>query len=329
MRVQGDPNPANNGLFYLLTDHLGSTSVSYRDSNGKTITQRYYAWGTIRPGPGNALPTDYAFTGQPLDETAGLYYYGARYYDPALGRFLQADTIVPDPTDSQSLNRYAYVLNNPVRYTDPSGHCIPGYDCPGDKGQNEPNAGGEWTPYDPVESARTAIDMGILWFSGHGEFGPQWLGTESSLTQDIMYDPGVQEFLALWADLGYQSGFCWKHTRDERGEGSEWERRLEGTPVFVFEHLIKPTYVLLGGASESASGEWDLVGATIGSLDQICGCVVGDGYALIQVDNTMSSPSDNRMIEAHMGQVRRGTALGGAFGVGATGRGSPSTASST
>ena len=52
----------------------------------------------------------------------GLYYYGARYYDPALGRFIQPDSIVPSPANSQALNRYAYVYNNPLRYTDPTGH---------------------------------------------------------------------------------------------------------------------------------------------------------------------------------------------------------------
>jgi hypothetical protein len=49
-------------------------------------------------------------------------YYGARYYDAALGRFVQADTIVPNPANPQDLNRYAYVRNNPLRYTDPSGY---------------------------------------------------------------------------------------------------------------------------------------------------------------------------------------------------------------
>ena len=48
--------------------------------------------------------------------------YNARYYDPALGRFLAADSMVPDPANPQSLNRYSYTLNNPLRYTDPSGH---------------------------------------------------------------------------------------------------------------------------------------------------------------------------------------------------------------
>ncbi len=74
----------------------------------------------MRPGPGNTLPTGYTFTGQ-LDSGLGLMYYGARHYDPSLGRFLQPDTIVPQPGNPQSLNRYSYVLNNPLRYTDPTG----------------------------------------------------------------------------------------------------------------------------------------------------------------------------------------------------------------
>jgi len=67
-------------------------------------------------------PTSYRFTGQRKDATIGLYFYNSRYYDPLLGRFIQQDAIVPSPGDPQSLNRYAYTLNNPVRYTDPSGH---------------------------------------------------------------------------------------------------------------------------------------------------------------------------------------------------------------
>ena len=52
-----------------------------------------------------------------------MYFYNARYYDPALGRFAQADTLVPQPQDPQNLNRYSYALNNALKYTDPSGHC--------------------------------------------------------------------------------------------------------------------------------------------------------------------------------------------------------------
>jgi RHS repeat-associated protein len=92
-------------------------------SDGQTLTQRYYAWGGIRPGPNNALPTDYTFTGQKLDAT-GLMYYGARYYDAYLNRWIQPDTIVPQPGNPQDLNRYSYARNNPLKYVDPSGHFV-------------------------------------------------------------------------------------------------------------------------------------------------------------------------------------------------------------
>jgi RHS repeat-associated protein len=59
------------------------------------------------------VPTDKKFTGQRLDGT-GLYYYGARYYDPIIGRFISADTMVQSPANPQSLNRYSYCLNNRV-----------------------------------------------------------------------------------------------------------------------------------------------------------------------------------------------------------------------
>ncbi len=64
----------------------------------------------------------YKYTGQEYDSSTGLYFYQARYYDPLLGRFVQPDTIVSDPYSPMAWNRYTYVMNNPLRYTDPTGH---------------------------------------------------------------------------------------------------------------------------------------------------------------------------------------------------------------
>jgi RHS repeat-associated protein len=89
--------------------------------------------------------TSLNYTGQRLDGT-GLLYYHARYYDPVLARFVSADSVVPGagaltvaPSDAtaqaawaaggggarnpQALNRYSYVNNNPLRYTDPTRPC--------------------------------------------------------------------------------------------------------------------------------------------------------------------------------------------------------------
>ena len=112
-------------LTYLHGDHLGSASLA-TDAGGAKITDsdtRYSPYGVTRPGlAGTGLPTDRRFTGQREETGLGFYDYGARPYAPALGRFLQADTLVPDPGNPQSLNRYSYTLGNPLRYTDPSGH---------------------------------------------------------------------------------------------------------------------------------------------------------------------------------------------------------------
>jgi RHS repeat-associated protein len=68
------------------------------------------------------------FTGHKHNNDIGLIYMNARYYLPYINRFLSADTIIPDPTNPQSFNRYSYVLNRPLNFTDPTGHCEFGFD---------------------------------------------------------------------------------------------------------------------------------------------------------------------------------------------------------
>jgi RHS repeat-associated protein len=99
------------------------------DKNGvKTSEMRYKPWGETRytwtsqlvTNPAYEL-TKYQFTGQySYASDFGLLFYNARFYDPALGRFTSADSIIPPGV--QGLDRYAYVNNNPVRLTDPTGH---------------------------------------------------------------------------------------------------------------------------------------------------------------------------------------------------------------
>jgi RHS repeat-associated protein len=110
---------------YLLGDHLGSTSITADTAGARVAELLYKAWGENRYAF-STTPTTLRFTGQRqesgLGGADGLYYYGARWYDPYLNRWLQPDTIVPNPGNPQDLNRFAYVRNNPLRYIDPSGH---------------------------------------------------------------------------------------------------------------------------------------------------------------------------------------------------------------
>ena len=109
-------------LYYVHQDHLGST-VAVSDAAAQAVGRvQYDPYGEVLTSTLPVTLTDRLFTGARFDGTIGLYQMGARWYDPALGRWLQADTIVPNPTNPQDLNRYAYVRNNPLRYTDPSGH---------------------------------------------------------------------------------------------------------------------------------------------------------------------------------------------------------------
>jgi RHS repeat-associated protein len=68
---------------------------------------RHYPYGEERWRSGT-LPTDYRFTGQRSLPSMKLYHMGARFYDSALGRWISADTIVPDPANPQGFNRYLY-----------------------------------------------------------------------------------------------------------------------------------------------------------------------------------------------------------------------------
>lgn len=113
----------NNETFFLHKDHLGSSTVLTDSSGTIRDTQQasYMPFGMTR-GDTDITLTDYKYTGQEFDGETGLYNYNARLYDPVIGMFISADIMVPDPTNPQTMNRYAYCYNNPLVYTDPSGH---------------------------------------------------------------------------------------------------------------------------------------------------------------------------------------------------------------
>lgn len=122
-----------NDTRYMHTDHIGSIDA-ITDENGLVVEQNSFsAWGQRRYAnwqqPINqiiASLTTRGFTGHEMEDEIGLINMNARLYDPRLGRFLQADTIVQFPESTQGFNRYTYVNNNPLSYTDPTGHSLVG-----------------------------------------------------------------------------------------------------------------------------------------------------------------------------------------------------------
>ncbi|HLD05984.1 MAG TPA: RHS repeat-associated core domain-containing protein [Candidatus Nanoarchaeia archaeon] len=105
--------------FYFHNDHLGSATV-VTDEDGKVVEEKKYdPFGVELAGSSKI-----GYNSKELDKDTELNYYGARYYGSEFGRFTTADTVKGKLTNPQSLNLYAYTLNNPLKYVDPSGNRV-------------------------------------------------------------------------------------------------------------------------------------------------------------------------------------------------------------
>ena len=230
-----------------MDDQLHSTTAIVDATGTLQAQQYYYPYGANRGGAQSDL-TDKRFTGQyhesGLAGVEGLYYYNARWYDPALARFAQADTLVPEPGNPQSLNRYAYVYNNPARYMDPSGHDV-GIDPIKYPQSKAPPSWSSWR----MESGRwkwaSEYDYHKdVWLDQHGL---QKAGTGQRLTRWIQSTDILEEQELLW---GIGKG-------KQRGPlGSEGIMRQgpDGT-VLVFGNLLLPN------ASVWTAGEFIFMGS--------------------------------------------------------------------
>ncbi|MDR7209615.1 FG-GAP-like repeat-containing protein [Flavobacterium piscis] len=121
-------NGSTQNYLYLHRDYQGSI-LAITDAAGAVVEKRLFdAWGAIikvQNGAGTILNgltvLDRGYTGHEHLQSVGLIHMNGRLYDPKLHRFLQTDNYVQDPTNTQNYNSYGYVLNNPLKYTDPSG----------------------------------------------------------------------------------------------------------------------------------------------------------------------------------------------------------------
>lgn len=187
----------NGALKLILGDHLGSTSLVTDASGSNSIETRYKAWGEVRYASGNS-PTNYAYTGQySYTSDFGLMFYNARWYDPSLGRFVQADSIIPG--GGQGWDRYAYTYNNPIRFIDPSGHkCFPVEECTNPNGD-----GGDTTPLTLTnESAITEDGEAFFRDMGGAEVYDIYLQYKDVCgwwNDDCNAHFGVAEFVGMWA----------------------------------------------------------------------------------------------------------------------------------
>ena len=108
-------------MLYNHPDHLGSTTLVTNQSGGIVEEEFYLPFGDTLEG---SEESRYLFNAKELDKLTSLYYYGARYYSTIPKQFIQPDTVILDIYNPQDLNRYAYVRNNPYKYTDSTGNYV-------------------------------------------------------------------------------------------------------------------------------------------------------------------------------------------------------------
>ncbi|MBS0614749.1 MAG: RHS repeat-associated core domain-containing protein, partial [Proteobacteria bacterium] len=123
--------------FYATSDHLGSADLVLDAGGGVLARESFGPFGARRGSNWQGVPTtaDYTtfsnttrqgFTGHEMLDSVGLVHMNGRVYDPTLGRFLSADTVIQTLGSSQAINPYAYAWNDPLKYMDPSGHSLLG-----------------------------------------------------------------------------------------------------------------------------------------------------------------------------------------------------------
>jgi RHS repeat-associated protein len=197
---------AVNGSFsYLASDGLGSANVSLDSKGSVTASVLYAPYGSPRYSSGT-MPTVYGFTGQIGDSTSGLDYYGARYYDPVLGQFTSADTVLPGGGfDVWALSRYAYAEGNPIIRTDPTGRwtqmCVEETGCSTSEPPSETpsqSTGGSSTTDGGVGQSPSSNSSSFLTTVSNHVFGLLNRATNPSV-QSVNH--GVAGDLDSWWDL--------------------------------------------------------------------------------------------------------------------------------
>ena len=121
-------NGAINDYFYLHRDNQ-ATIIAISNSSGIIAERRFFdAWGNLKSG--GIYLTYRGYTGHEHFNLVNLIHCNARLYDPIRKMFLTPDNVLQDPYDPQNYNRFGYCLNNPLKYTDPSGNFIPFFIIP-------------------------------------------------------------------------------------------------------------------------------------------------------------------------------------------------------
>ena len=111
-------------FYFYNKDIKGSTTSLLDDADSSAGIYSYSDFGETSEIQEATITNEICYTGAVYDENTGLYYLSARYYNPATGRFISQDTYRGESAAPESWQMYAYCVNNPIAYVDPSGHFV-------------------------------------------------------------------------------------------------------------------------------------------------------------------------------------------------------------
>ncbi|NOK62788.1 MAG: hypothetical protein GFH25_541290n35 [Chloroflexi bacterium AL-N10] len=243
---------------YLHTDALGSVRHITGEDGSVAGSWRYSPFGEIEATNGDG--SLFGYTGEPQDPSSGLTYLRARYYHPALGRFLTPDAIVPDVLNGQAWNAYAYVYNDPINWVDPSGYA----------------------PWDgPVDRIREIA--GNAWRSVKDGFGRanQWWNEEPDECECNGH-PGLADFMSniggpfglqvMWGFISKPAERVGVQQTQKWGKWGSWQPQIPKAVPFVGgKKLSIPKGVPLVGGKRvllpTFRGGWHTVRETRGPIN--------------------------------------------------------------
>ncbi|QSX06731.1 hypothetical protein JYG23_04605 [Sedimentibacter sp. zth1] len=254
----------NGALMYYEFDGLSSTTA-LRDRHGDKIEDyRYDVFGNIQTG----ITSPYnlrGYTGHLYDDKASLVYMNARWYNPNVGRFMTEDTYRGNISNPQSLNQYAYALNNPVNYVDPTGHLA------------------EYTEDQIKNMSRDELDdklkeMSDIWFEDEDEFLETGKYTEK---QNIAHQNAelmrkLRPKTYYLADTNTKYGDWNKAIKDDNGSRIiyTYERTVKITEIYKNDYDTKEIfgngvekYDVTVTAAELAKSNQEAIKISAGSID--------------------------------------------------------------
>lgn len=238
------------GMLFYHPDY--NRNISYvTNEGGNKVYQAYYKpYGEIAETVGRDV-VKYKFNTHELDAESGMYYYNARYYDSNIGRFITADTVVPNPGKSQLMNRYMYVAGNPVTMNDPDGQKPTWqWDIYAERGL------AAWTQQQQIEEQKSPLVQmckslinsftGIFsWMDGG------WKGFLSSWVTNFINYPNFSLSYTYKEGWGVTGGYSNGNQYISGGGGFHWQERGPNKGVSIYGTVSLSYYNLSIGLTTS------------------------------------------------------------------------------